>query len=222
MSDWANLSGARIVSGAVTIPYWGLWAADVVLALTDSIAGAGNAVTLTLGDLQLAGTVIRAASFSGSRSARIVGGMGGWRLAVKSRFYSNPSGLLLSTVLKDVATDAGEKVNIANDATIGKAYVRQAAQAKRVLQQLVPNGWWVDASGTTQIGARASSAIASDFQVTEYSGGKGKFVVATEVLSDWMPGRTFTAPTVTTAPTIDAVLHLIEGGGRARTEVVAA
>ncbi len=222
MSDWANLSGVRIVSGTVTLPYYRLWSADVVLALTDSVAAGGAQVTLTLGDLSLVGTIVRAASFSGSRSARIVGGYGGWRKTVPARSYSNAAGVALSLVLRDLALDAGEQVNIAADASIGTAYARQPAQAQRVLEQFAPCGWWVDAAGVTQVGARASSPIASAFDVVSYSGGKGTFTIATEVLADWVPGRTFTAPTVTTGPTIAAVIHTIEGSGKARTEAVAA
>lgn len=212
-----SINGQTAISAAITIPFYGPWSADVVLATTAAIP---SSVTLAIGKLSLVGTVYRQSSFSGSRSVRIVGGAGGWRTTLPARGYSNAGGLKLSTVLGDAAREAKETISIPTDRGIGTAYVREKAKGERVLKLLTGGQWWIDPAGVTQLKTRDASAIATPFTVTSWSGGKGKFEIATEDYQDWLPGRTFTSPTVTTSQTISLVTVLLENGGKLRLHVL--
>lgn len=242
MGDYASLNGQRVVSANIVIPYWGSWVADVVLAVSTALPT--GPVTLTLADASLVGTIYRQFSFSGARSARIVGGFGGWQKTVASRPYQNASGVPLMTVLGDLASDCGEVIDPVSVAaaagqTVGAFFVRESAPAIRTLRQILPvaNGqsvWWIDSTGNTQVIDRAGvdfmgvtsglnaklGPILSQFNALDYSGGKGLFKIATESVSDWMPGRTFSSATVTVSQTISMVTHILEGDGKLRTQVL--
>lgn len=218
MAAHVNIAGFAVMSLALSIPYYGLWTADVTLAQAQFIPS--NA-TLSIGAMSLVGTVVRAAQFGGSRSARLVGGYGGWRNSVVARAYQSPVGVKLSHVIGDAAAEVGEKVSVASDRSLGVNFIREATVASQLLRQLSNGLWWMDFTGTTQVGTtRASGAIASAFQVITSSGGKGHYTIATETPADWVPGATFTAPTVPTTKTIASVSHHIDNEGVARIEVL--
>jgi len=214
-----TVNGAVVMSASITLPYYGAWVADVVLAASTTIA---NPVSIVVGDLTLTGTVRRQASSTGSRSARIVGGYGGWRNTIPAKGYASPVGVSLSTVLIDAAADAGEKINIpaSSNRVLGNNWGREKDKAERVLHLLVGRSWWVDPSGVTQITARSSSPIVTPFMVTSWSGAKGKFDIAAEALASWQPGRTFTAATVSGTQTISSVTITADNDGKLRLSVL--
>jgi hypothetical protein len=216
MSD-ITLNGERVISGTITFPYYGPWVADVILATATDIV---PAVTLIVGDLTLSGTVVRQASFTSSRSARIVGGGGGWRKTLPARGYSHEAGVKLSSVLGDAARESGERIMVASDRTIGKHYARDIGKAERVLAFELGGQWWVDPQGVTQIVARSAAPIVTPFNVIAWSGGKGLFEIASEYLTSWQPGRTFTSPTVPTVQTIASVTIEVDNAGKLRLHVL--
>lgn len=217
MSELA-LNGERVVTADVTVPRRGAFTADVSLAGAASISGN---VVLTLGKLRLKGTAFRQSPFGGARSVRIVGGFGGWRKSIRSRSYSHDAGVRLSSVIGDAARDAGEKVAITTDRVIGTFYVREKAKAERVLHTLTDGDWWIDAEGVTRIGAtRSSDPIKSAFTVVSWVGGRGRFEIATDAQEDWLPGRTFSAPTITGVQTINAIQIHADNDGKVRTVVL--
>jgi hypothetical protein len=205
------VNGERVVSGHITIPYWGPWVGELVLAVPDD-ADPGLPATITLGSMTLKGTIARSAGFSGSRSLRVIAGASGWRRKIASKGYSLDAGVKLSTVLQDAASAAGEKIVVGTDRIIGSAYVRRNDLAESVLKHLVAGQWWIDNDGVTQTKDRASTPIASTFTVINYSGAKGRFDIATEAYGDWTPGRTFTSPVVNEPQTISAVSFIAEKG----------
>lgn len=214
---FAALNGRRVISGSITFPYYGTWVADVVLSVSDTIP---TLSTLTLEDLTLSCAVYRQFSFAGSRSARLVGGFGGWKKPVPAQAYQNSSGLKASLLLGDAAAIVGEKVNVVTDQTVGTLFVREAAPAARLLRQIGGSLWWIDANGVTQVGPRSGSAIVSSFTAVQWSGAKGRFEIATEKLSDWMPAQTFTSPTVTTPQTVGSTTMTIDNDGQLRLTVL--
>lgn len=218
MTDFAAFAGERAIAANVAIPAYGAWCADVVLALSSTIPS--SAAPLTIGDLVMTGTVFRAADFAGSRSARIGGGFGGWGKAVPAQAYRG-SNVRISTVLRDAAALVGERVTVdANDTNLGR-FTREAGPASRVLRQVGGPLWWVAMDGTTHVGPRPSGSISSAFDVIAWSGKTGRFTIATETMTDWMPGRTFTAPTVTTPKTIGFLAIEMTNDGKLRVEVLA-
>lgn len=191
-----SVNGFRAVDGRLTIPRVGPWVADIDFAEAD-VFNPGDRASIALGDLTLIGTIKRSATFVGGASARIVAGFGGWANTIPSKGYSHPNGLLLSDVLKDVAQTVKEQVNVVKDKTIGLNYCRRNDLASRVLRHLVNGQWFIDNNGITQIDDRAPGAIADTFQILDYKPLLGQFHIATETFSNWMPGRQFTAPTLT-------------------------
>lgn len=236
MSDWSSLAGFRTISGKLSIAYYGAWVADVVLAVSSPIPS--GLIPLVIGDLMLQGTVFRQFSFSGSRSARVVGGFGGWQQTIGPAAYQSSAGVPTLMILNDAAIAAGETLGAATvtsltGQTFRNAFVRESAPAVRTLENVGGPIWWIDNSGNTQLIDRAvlpasgSTAdtghlgpITSQFNVIEWSGMKGRFQIATETYSDWMPGRTFTSPTVSQVQTASWVGHTWESNGTARTTVL--
>ncbi len=217
MSGAITLNGTRVVSGVITIPFYGAWVADVVLSDAGHIS---TDVTLVVGDLALVGTILRQASFAASRSARIVGGSGGWRKELPSRGYSHFSGVKLSTVVGDAANECGERIVLASDLSLGTHYARDEGTAQRVLELEVGGRWWIDPDGTTQTKDRDSAPIVTPFTVVSWSGGKGQFEIASESIASWLPGRTFTSPTVEGTQTISSVTVEVDNEGKARLHIL--
>lgn len=189
---FASLSGASILTASIVIPLVGAWSGDVVLA-TD--ADLSTPASLVLGDLTMAGAVMRHGVAFGRHYVRLVGGAGGWRNSVAPRHYQHSFGVTKSMVIGDAAREVGETANVPDDSPLGNDYVRAAPggiplRASDVLRTFAP-AWYVDARGVTQCASWPSSSIASPFQVLEHDPGVGRLAIATEKYSDWMPGRTF-------------------------------
>lgn len=220
MSDYATLNDERVVTCDLSMPHYGLWAADVGL---DTAASISHVVTLKVANLTLTGAVVRMAGFAGQRTARIVGGAGGWSKGIGPQSYYNPNGVHRSTVVRDAASMVGETVNIPNDSVMANVFAREACPAQRVLRQVFGDVWWVDPLGVTQCAARTDvRPITSDFLVVHWSGGQGSFDIATEDVAAWTPGRTFVAPTVPNAQTISLVNIKVDGEGTLRLGVLSA
>jgi hypothetical protein len=216
MTDWGNVSGSRIVSGSISIPLSGAWVADVALALPVTLP---PKVSLTIGNLTMQGAVYRQASFAGVREARIVAGAGGWSRSVQARAYQSVAGILRSTVLRDAALEVGELVNVLADQILGNYFVRLADKAGRVLRTIGGPMWWIAPNGVTTIGPRTATTIMSPFTAEQYSGAYGTLTIATEDPGAWLPGATFSGPTVGTQ-TVSSIRHSLGADGQARMEVM--
>lgn len=218
MTDFSSYSGERVVSAKVAIPYYGTWSADI--AMSSATAMPDVAAPLVIGDLSMIAAPARAASFADSRTARVVGGYGGWRKPVPRQGYRGAN-VRISTVLGDAAAIVGERVSIdITDVNLGR-FARAAGRASLVLRQVAGDSWYVAPNGVTHVGPRPSGAISSDFEVIGWSGNTGRFTISTETLADWMPGRSFTAPTVTGTHTIGYVEISTDSSGKLRLEVLA-
>jgi hypothetical protein len=220
-TQYAELNGVRVVSGSLTVPYYGAWSADLALATQDPIASAPMGCRVTVGPLVAVGTVYRSAPFAASRSVRLVGGAGGWRKSIPKRAYFASGGLSLGLVLGDAAKESGETLAIDDDGPIGDHMTRPTGPGARLLRELV-SLWWIDpATGTTRVStSRPSAPITSDFQVISWDAGRGEFQIATEALQDWLPGNTFTSTNVATVQTIAASTFRIEPSGTLRVIVL--
>lgn len=212
-----TINGERVVSGSITFPHCRVWTADVLLA---GAATLGAAATIVVGDLTCTGTIVRQGSFAGSPSARIVGGKAGWRKVLPAKGYSHRAGVKLSTVVSDAARETGETVVVSADRTIGNHYVREGAQAERVLHTLLNGEWYVTPDGVTRTAARDASRIATPFTVESWSGARGQFEIATEAIAQWQPGRTFTASNVPDVQEIGSVTITVDNSGKLRLTVL--
>ncbi len=216
--SYASLSGARVVSGHLTVSTYGAAVADVVLADEGAVP---EACSLTIANLTMALHVHRQAAFAGQRSARLVGGAGGWRREVPARAYHSPGGIPISMVLADAAREVGEKIVVANDASVGTYYVREAAPAARTLRQLAGRRWWIDPAGVTHVGPRPPTTVRSEFLAASHDGSEGRYSIATEDLAAWLPGATFSNSLVP-ATVVSSVSVTLEQAGKMRVEVLAA
>lgn len=198
--DWAGL---RVVSCSLMIPFFGVWSADVVLE-TDVPAPAAG--VLSIGDLTLVGVVAWQDPYGGQRSARLVGGAGGWRKAVLPRAYQNPGGVPAALVLSDAALEVGEKlVGAPPVPVVGPAFVREGGPASRVLEQVLGGAWWVDAQGVTHAEPRVPAPIATPFDVINYDGATRRLEAAPELLGQWLPGAIAASPELPSARLLASV-----------------
>lgn len=159
MTDlFVAIEGHRATTVQLSVPFAGLWYADLDL---DAVAELAGAVEVRIGPLALRGTV--APRFSGTFGQasryRVVGGKGGWSRAVTPKHYHNDAGVKLSTVALDAARDVGETLELLPgvERRVGVDFVRAAAPASRVLRQLFRGlAWWVNEEGTTIAGTRST------------------------------------------------------------------
>ncbi len=124
-----------------------------------------GAVTLTVGDLQLVGRILpdRGGLDAPAHPRVVVAGGDGWRTLLSRGDYSSTNGVRLLTVLKDLATLAGETYDAPADVTLGPSYgweasmPRRPIRARAVLADLMALGaiptWRVAASGRTRFDA---------------------------------------------------------------------
>jgi len=213
-----SINGVAIKTAEVTLPFRGVWTADVV---TEGEIDADGPVTITIADLTLVGTVDRMGDFLGSGNLRIVGGAGGWMKPVPAKYYQNSFGLKLSPIVSDAAREAGETVNVSSDAerTVGSFYMREQAPAARVLAQLT-SLWWVDFAGVTQVAVtRKATPITATFDVLPKGTDLhlGRVALATDTPCAFVPGCTFSSQTLS-KQTISTVVHRL-GANKLRTEV---
>lgn len=214
------INGQRVVSAHIAIPYYGIWTGDAMIPQGSNLP-AGTAVTVTLGNLSLKGTVYRSGAFAGQVKAFLMGGAGGWQTTVAAQAYALTGGVRLSMVLGDLATAVGEKVQIASDGVLGSTFAREKTQAGRILRQIAGSLWYIDASGVTQIRpSRPSSTITSGFQIVRYDGDKGEFEIATEDYASWQPGAAFSNVIVPTAQTVSLATIDTDNVGKLRFTVL--
>jgi hypothetical protein len=215
MSD-ATLNGHRVKRARVTIPDARNWLADVQLEEDVALVN-GSRATLVIDGLTLQGTSSRGGVFVGAGSYRIVGGAGGWGKQVEPQGYAAPGGVLASTVIGDVARLSGETVQLASDFVVGPSFARERASASRILEQLAPDGWYVDSLGVTRVGARPSGSVdPKAYETIERHPDLGYGVIATETPEAIVPGLAVTVGEFTFVPRV--VRHVLDAGA-IRTEV---
>jgi hypothetical protein len=217
---FASLSGIPVVRATLTLPFVGLWHADVYLdrALGPKLVGPQ---VLTLAGSTWACAPVRAIDFSGERGVRLVGGTGGWRTKVLYQEYQSPAGVPTAVVLGSVAGQVHEIPPVLGPTiptSLGSYFCVQADYASLVLSQVLGKSWWLDATGTVQSIPRPPTPVATPYTVVALDAPMGRYEVATEYPLQWLPGATFVAPTAT--GTVSRVVHLLERGSL-RTEILA-
>jgi hypothetical protein len=182
----ATLQGHATTRARVQIPAWGCWFADV--SLDDGAVVSGRA-ELKIADLTLSGTVLSGGPSKGRAHYRIVGGAGGWGRTVPAKGYSNDAGVKLLTVLRDAAELVGETLGTMDNAIrVGPAFARAEAPAGRVLEQLVPEAWYVDEKGVTQLGRRTAVDFTGQAARGPFDAARGTVTLATDAIATILPG----------------------------------
>lgn len=165
MTDaFATVNGNRITSAKLIVANTGPWFAELDLETDPALSGA---VTITLGELVLKGTVIpqQDGTFGLQRKCRVVAGAGAWGRTVTAKAYHNDAGIKAQLVAADAAREVGETLGSYIPVTerVGADYVRGHGQlAASVLEQVSGRtAWWVDYAGVTHVGPRPATPLAA-------------------------------------------------------------
>lgn len=195
------LAGAPAQSITLTVPGSRIWRARVKVAGPKTLA-IGAAVKLTVGGLELAGAVHDGGTFAAQSEYIVVGGAGRWGREVKRRPYRSDGGVKLSTVLADLAMDAGERVKMdAPDRSLGYAFLRATGPASQALELIAPS-WWMAGDGVTHVGTRPATTLPGriKYRVQDYEPAhrRGLLGVADEDIGAFLPGVAIEVPEVGT------------------------
>ncbi len=153
---FAGVNGERVTTVKLTVGNTGPWVADVDFEGEPDVSGR---VTLKIGALELAGTIVatRSGDFGAQRRARIVAGAGGWSSEVAAKQYHNDAGVKARLVAEDAARAVGETLGdfVPRAERVGRDYARQVGPASRALEDVIGGApWWVDYDGVTRVGPR--------------------------------------------------------------------
>ncbi len=197
----SRIAGRRTTDLDAHIPPAGGWRAQGHL---DSGAPlALGAATLTIGDLDLVGTVTDSYLDAPEHPMFVLEGGAGWNklLPAPGASYSSPSGVRLSTVLRDLAELAGELYDAPPEAKLDTSYGWDAStekpiRARHVLDDLVARKaiptWRVAPNGRTRFDAWPSLPAADALGVIEdREMAQGVRDVALQAsVAAWLPGAT--------------------------------
>lgn len=183
MTTFVELAGHPCTRALVCVPERGPWFADIDLAEAPELSGA---VILTIGTLQLSGTIDDDASgvFGAARRVRLVAGAGGWGRFLPAKGYHNDASIRASTVAQDAAREAGESFDGFDPELerIGIDYVRQAGPAARALEEVIGSAlWWVAYDGRTHVGQRVTAELDPErYQVLSHDPRQATVVLAVD------------------------------------------
>ena len=190
MSFAPTLDGALLRSARLEVPWSGVWVAYITLDVPDAALSGRH--KLELDTSTWSGTIAPLGGSWGNDAAyRLVGGAGAWGHPVGRRGYHNDAGVQRSTVAQDAAAEVGETISVDSsvDGAMGPDYAREVGPASRVLEQLWPvTTWWVDADGTTQVGARDVVDVSNDVELVSYDPSSQMAIVRAEDASKLVPG----------------------------------
>lgn len=182
----ATLNGFRVTHARVDVPAWGRWYAEVSLDGDHEIAGV---VSLVVADVTFSGSVVSGGPHEGRTHLRLVGGRGRWDAEIPELGYANAASVSVASVLQDAAAACGETLVGALPSTrLGVNYARRAGPAARVLEALVPRGWYVAEDGTTRIGQRGSTTLRGTMSHGPVDLARGTVTLASESIAGIMPG----------------------------------
>ncbi len=181
--------GDTLLSAAdLSWPEQGIWSARIRLA-DEAALSSGTLGTLQLGGLALEGVVVDGAPFVGLCDYLVIGGAGGWRERVDSRFYRSDNGVQLRQVAEDLAAAVGERVEVTAERAVGSAWTRAAGLASDALDQL-SSSWYMREDGITVLGARTAGSVEADLHVQSFDPARRTAVVVVpdEELGQLVPG----------------------------------
>ncbi len=198
----STLRTQRVSRSLLSVPYHGSARADVLLE-GGAVPAIGPAM-LTLADLAMTGTIIRA-DFDAPDLPRAVWVNGAaWELALPRRSYQSAAGVRLSTVLRDLLADVATAAALAGypaetfaatppDRPLEKWYLRRGGVTGRdVLIGLLRAGyappWWIDASGATRFDARPSGAATARADVMRRNAEVGVRAFGLDSPASFLPG----------------------------------
>jgi hypothetical protein len=196
-----QLNGFDLSSARVSIPWSGVWFADI--SLTDGKAlTIGDRANLVLSDLTMVGTILSGGEYVGRSNYMIVGGYAGWSKVVLRRPYRSDDAVKLSEVIADLARESGEKLALepGTDRKLGYAWTRLGGTASSALRDLVGSSWWVAPDGITHVGMRPATTVPSSVKLVleEYDPRWKRATISCpdDKIAAFMPRATFSADNI--------------------------
>ncbi len=186
-----QLNGTGIEFARITLPNYKRWHADI--RLMGGVTDISGVQTLTFAGIAMTGSIFRTKSEAGSRALRMVGGANGLGTVLPAKAYYQQSGVLLSTVARDIAAASGETIVVDVDRSLGSFWSIISMTAGQALDALTGSQWWMDLTGTihTSLTTRTTTPIASTFMAKKWRGAQGVYEIVPDAPSDWTPGRSF-------------------------------
>ncbi len=188
----SNLSGLLVSRVELHVPKFGSWRADVTIA--GGVEAPTGDVLLTVGDLELHGTVQRSGlDGPGKPRATVIGGAGWEDVLAAPMSYQSDAGVRLSTILRDLSTRAGEPIEQPTDRTIAERFAAPAGTRHRdVLAALQRGGyvpaWRVDPDGVTRFGARAGATVTARADEMRRDAALGIVTLGIDSPASFLPG----------------------------------
>ena len=195
MTFSAQVNGVIVRTMDVTVPSAGAWSARVALSSITLLPTSTFATVIEFDGVRAVGTVTRQGVYGPEVRALITGGAGQWGAVARPRAYRVGSGVPCGPVIRDLATELGERIGILADARYtGDAYVRPAVTGAEILRMLPGDlRWWVDLDGRTSTGVeRTRRKVTGQFQITGRDADDTLFTVVPTELAEWIPGASFT------------------------------
>ena len=195
-----TLAGQGFARALLRMPRYGAALAEADLqAIPTPDLVVGQRATLAIGDWSGVGTLLAGGPFGGIDSFGWIAGGNGWSNTIPAHTYRDDNGILLSTVLADLAVAAGELGAVLDgipDRILGYAWTRPTGIASDMLRALVGDAWWIAADGITHAGPRPTPSIApTDLTVEPFDPAlrRGTVVLAGDGVAQLVPGATLTA-----------------------------
>jgi hypothetical protein len=181
----ATVNGLAVTYMQVDIPAWGCWYVEANIDSDKHLAGAAE---VKISDLVLRGTILSTGdSGTGRKTVRIVAGSGAWSKRIKAKSYQNDVGIKRFSVVQDASIECGERFSDDGDTSkLGNAFVRAEAAASWVLEQVAPQGWYVDELGVTRLGKRKAATLA-DYTIVSKDLAHGRIVLAPTSIATMLP-----------------------------------
>jgi len=186
------LNAKTALAAVLVLPGAGVWHADVEVgngeALADAIGKPGKA-SLVFADVTLKGTILpHGGDVFGRGWFRVIGGYNGWGKPVDPKPYRSAAGVKASTVLGDVARDAGEQLASFTDFRVGGWYTRPSSTARDTLEDIAKGAWYVDEDGITHLGTREKKAWKTSHRLIDARPDRNWVSIAADSLKDLVPG----------------------------------
>lgn len=164
-----ELNRESVLAASVHFPMNGAWSAELSVA-SDAAYAVGDAVTLTILDLDLTARVVRTGIFADRLSVRLTGGTPDWGLAVGVKHYRNSTA---DQVVSDVGVTLANGLNVSlpfwtrAPGTVGST-IQAIARYLNVNWRVLPNG---------QVRAAAEAPELVDPQAVEIGRDPGRGMV---------------------------------------------
>jgi hypothetical protein len=144
-----TLNGLPIISARLSIPWRGVWSAEVELDIPDplvaqQLAVSGLPAVLMIDTTPFNGVIDATGSgtFSAKTTLRIVGGRGGWGKTLDKQDFTGPGGSLVSTlVYAATGLAVGEVVTDVTPEPFGEKFSRAKGPARQVFGE---KDWFVE------------------------------------------------------------------------------